>query len=61
MESPPGLPAELVFLIVDYLHNNSQALKACALVSRVLAARSQAYLFERIRLRLADHESETDD
>jgi hypothetical protein len=45
-----SLPAELLLLIIDHLHDDWQALRACALVSRAFVVRSQEHLFERIRL-----------
>ena len=50
MGNLPGLPTELLLLIIDHLHDDWQALRACALVSRAFVARSQEHLFERIRL-----------
>jgi len=44
------LPPELIALIVDNLHDDRAALRACALVSRVFLRQSQAHLFERLRL-----------
>ena len=44
------LPVQLILVIVDYLHDDRKALRACALVSRVFVAPSQAHLFERIML-----------
>ena len=53
------LSAELISLIVDYLHDDRKALMACALVSRIFVARPQAYLFEHIGLWIPDRGSET--
>ena len=50
MEAFPDLPIELISFIVDYLGDDTEALRACALASRVFVARSQAQLFRRIRL-----------
>ena len=45
------LPPELIELIVDYLHGDKAALKACSLTSRTFLPRSQACLFETIAMR----------
>jgi len=45
------LPPELVRLIVDHLHNDKTALKACSLVSRTFLLPAQAHIFENIKLR----------
>ena len=50
MGALPDLPAELISLIVDYLRDDREALKACTLVSRAFVALSQARLFERVAL-----------
>ena len=50
MAAFPDLPIELISFIVDYLGDDREALRACALVSRVFVARSQAHLFRRVRL-----------
>jgi len=44
------LPPELIALIVDNLHDDRAALRACALVSRVFLPLSQAHLFECVQL-----------
>ena len=41
---------KLISFVVDYLGDDREALRACALVSRVFVARSQAHLFKCIRL-----------
>ena len=47
----PCLPPELIALIVDHLHGDSTALKACSLVSHTFLPLAQAHLFENIELR----------
>jgi hypothetical protein len=44
------LPPELITLVIDNLHGDGAALRACALVSRVFLPQSQAHLFEHIML-----------
>jgi len=44
------LPPELFDLIVDYLHDQPTALRACCLVSKSWVPRSRMYLFARVKL-----------
>ncbi|KAK0458701.1 uncharacterized protein EV420DRAFT_328113 [Desarmillaria tabescens] len=48
------IPQELIDLIVDFNHDDSKALRACALVSRAFVASSQLHLFSRIKLILSN-------
>jgi len=45
------LPLELIELIIDHLHDDSVALKACSLVSRTFLQPARVHLFENIELR----------
>jgi len=47
--SPP-LPSEILDLIVDFLHNERDALKACCLVSKSWIHRTRRHLFVHVEL-----------
>lgn len=49
--SYPYLPPEILDHIVDFLHNNSEALHRCSLVSKSWVSRAQKHIFADIRLR----------
>jgi len=51
MRHLPYLPPELIALIVDHLHGDTAALKACSLVSHTFLPLAQAHIFENIELR----------
>ncbi|KAF9780909.1 hypothetical protein BJ322DRAFT_288496 [Thelephora terrestris] len=46
----PFLPPEILDLIVDHLHNEPTALKACCVVSKSWIPRSRRHIFARVRL-----------
>ena len=46
-----GLPPELIALVVDTLHDDRAALRACALASSIFLPHCRAHLFERVELR----------
>jgi hypothetical protein len=50
MGGPSDLPPELIALIIDNLHDDRAALRACALVSHAFLPRSQAHIFEHLEL-----------
>ncbi|RDB19079.1 hypothetical protein Hypma_014399 [Hypsizygus marmoreus] len=50
MQPSTGLPQELLDKIIDGLHDEPDALKPCALASRLLLERSQSHLFFTIRI-----------
>jgi hypothetical protein len=45
---PPSLPPEILDFIVDHLHDEPTALKACCIVSKSWIHRTRAHLFARI-------------
>ena len=45
---PPPLPPEIFDLIVDFLHDETDALKACCIVSKPWVHRSRKHLFARV-------------
>jgi len=47
--SNPGLPPEILDYIVDFLHDNQNALKRCCLVSKSWIPRTRKHLFADIR------------
>ncbi|KAG7448704.1 uncharacterized protein BT62DRAFT_722569 [Guyanagaster necrorhizus] len=49
-----AIPQELMDVIIDFNHDDNQALRACALASRAFVASSQLHLFSRIKLILSD-------
>ncbi|OCH84584.1 hypothetical protein OBBRIDRAFT_741339, partial [Obba rivulosa] len=46
----PTLPPELTDHIIDFLHDDRQALQACALVSRAWLPSAQLHLFYDIQI-----------
>ena len=53
MSSP--LPPEVLDLIVDFLHDDRDALKACCLASKSWVHRTRQYLFVRVEFSLESH------
>ena len=51
------LPPELIALIIDLLHGDTAALKACSLVSHTFLPLSQVHLLEKVRLRFRFNEN----
>jgi len=52
--SNPSLPQETLDYIVDLLHGEPEALKACCLVSKSWVSRTRKHLFVRVLFRSAD-------
>jgi hypothetical protein len=50
MSSLLSLPQELIDMIIDFLLDDKQALKACSLTSRAFLAASRLHLFTQMRL-----------
>ena len=53
----PHLPPELIALILDYIHGDIAALKACSLVSHTFLPIAQGHLFENIELQFRSNEN----
>jgi hypothetical protein len=45
---PPSLPSEILDLVVDHLHDEPTALKACCVVSKSWIQRTRAHLFATV-------------
>lgn len=54
---PRSFPQEILDLIIDYLHNEPQALKTCCLVSKAWVYRAQKCLFYHVQFRRHHHVS----
>jgi len=52
---PPPLPPEILDLIVDFLHDEPDALKACCLASKSWVHRTRKHLFARVEFSLESH------
>ena len=52
---PPYLPAELLNHMVDHLHDTSDALKSCCLVSTSWVPRTRMRLFAKVTFKTAEH------
>ena len=53
--SPPPLPPEMLDLIVDFLHDEPDALRACCLVSKSWVYRARGHLFAHVEFSLKSH------
>ena len=52
---PPHLPTELLDHIVDHLHDASDVLKSCCLVSKSWDPRTRTHLFAKVTFNTGQH------
>lgn len=51
--SHPHLPPEILYRVIDHLHDEPEALKGCCLASKSCVPRTRKHLFANIRIRSA--------